>query len=248
MTYENVNNFIIIKADDRNPDISFRHHRERGSLGGVDCVAPIGTPILAPDECVIRNIPNNGSGGNTVQLHFNDGWIDQMMHLSEFVTPGEKRKGDLIGVSGDSGAPGQPHVHWHRIGEWHFDEWGSTNRYNPFSYFVNGNGSKINGTDEMNLLILPRKRTPDSESDGRVFWFQPGMITHTMDEQVVKILSAIGVRSVEVYRDDFRRIVEANGLEFESVDSLKPGEAAIVGEKGGTEIIPAGIQPWPPNW
>lgn len=134
--YENVNGFIIIEADNRDPKTSFRNHRKRKSYGGVDCVAPIGTPILAPDDCVIHNIPNNGTGGNTIQLSFQSGWVDQMMHLSRFVSPGQKRKREVIGYSGDSAAPYNPHVHWHRLGVGYTDEFGWTNRYNPFDYFV----------------------------------------------------------------------------------------------------------------
>lgn len=173
MSYENVNNFIVIEEDERNPDTSFANHRRRKpqSLGGVDCVAAYGTPIYAPDDCVIRNIPDNGSGGNTVQMTFGDGWIDQMMHLSEFVAPGEKRKRELIGYSGDSGDV-EPHVHWHRIGVWRFDEWGSTNRYNPFHYFTSDTASTdeklISEDEEMRLFWVGNNaylQTPMGTSD-----------------------------------------------------------------------------------
>lgn len=132
--YANVNNFIVILADDRDPNVSWRNHLARGSAGGVDCVAPVGTPIYAPADCVLANTPNNGTGGNTITLSFSDGWRDQMMHLSRFVSPGFKRKGELVGYSGDSGAPGQPHVHWHRI-----DPSGA--RRNPWHYFTGGSTS-----------------------------------------------------------------------------------------------------------
>jgi murein DD-endopeptidase MepM/ murein hydrolase activator NlpD len=140
--YTNVNNFIVILAGNpkRDPDVNWQIHRERGSAGGVDCVAPVETPIYAPADCVLANTPNNGTGGNTITLSFDDGWRDQMMHLSRFVTPGYKPKGSLIGYSGDSGAPGQPHVHWHRIDPRgaYFDGYGYTNRRNPWHYFTTG--------------------------------------------------------------------------------------------------------------
>jgi hypothetical protein len=127
--YSDVNRFVVILADDRDPHVSWQHHLERGSAGGVDCVARIGTPVYAPADCEITNIPNNGSGGNTVTMRFADGWRDQFMHLSRFAAPGTKRKGELVGYSGDSGSPGAPHVHWHRI-----DPTGK--RRNPWDYFT----------------------------------------------------------------------------------------------------------------
>lgn len=127
--YANVNRFIVIKAADRDPYVSWQQHLNRGSLGGVDCVAPIGTPIYAPAAGTLRNIANNGTGGHTATLYFSDGWRDQFMHLSQFVGEGWKNKGDLIGYSGESAAPGQPHVHWHRI-----DPGGK--RRNPWDFFV----------------------------------------------------------------------------------------------------------------
>lgn len=135
MTYTNVNSFIVIEADNRDPDTSFKNHRKRGSYGGVDCVAPLGTPIYAPDDCNLVNFPDNGTGGNTIRLRYMSSAIDEMMHLSSFVNSGYKNKGELVGYSGDTGSPEQPHVHWHRLGEWRNDEFGSTNRYNPFHYF-----------------------------------------------------------------------------------------------------------------
>jgi hypothetical protein len=127
--YSNVNNFIVILADQRDPYVSWANHLARGSAGGVDCVARIGTPIYAPDDCYLANTPNNGTGGNTITLSFAGGWRDQMMHLSAFVLPGAKRRGEVVGYSGDSGSPGAPHVHWHRV-----DPQGR--RQNPWNYFT----------------------------------------------------------------------------------------------------------------
>lgn len=142
MSYLNINKFIVIAEANRNATTSFYQHRKRGSLGGVDCVAAVGTPILAPADCTIRNIPDNGTGGNTVHIIYKNSayGVDQMMHLDRFVNGGEYAQGEVIGYSGDSAAPGQPHVHWHKLGNWYNDEWGATNRYNPFNYFTSPAG------------------------------------------------------------------------------------------------------------
>lgn len=130
----------VILADKRDPNVSWANHRARGSLGGVDLVAAVGTPIYAPADCVIVNSPNFGSGGNTVTLQFSDGWRDQFMHLSRFTTAGAKKRGELVGWSGRSVAPGynpiDPHIHWHRI-----DPTGV--RRNPFNYFQGSSGAGI---------------------------------------------------------------------------------------------------------
>lgn len=140
--YSNVNNFIVILVDDRDPWVSWANHVARGSAGGVDVVAPVGTPIYAPADCVLANTEWNGTGGHTITMSFNDGWRDQMMHLSKFVAPGFKRKGELVGYSGAT-ASGKtygvaPHVHWHRI-----DPAGV--RRNPWDYFT-GSGLAGGGT------------------------------------------------------------------------------------------------------
>ena len=145
--YANVNEFIVIFEARRDPDVSWAQHLARGSAGGVDCVAQVGMPIYAPADCYVSNTPNNGNAGNTITLSFSDGWRDQMMHLSRFVTPGQKSKGALIGFSGDSGSPGAPHVHWHRIDP-------SGVRRNPWNYFTGATVSAVKVTPITNTPAL----------------------------------------------------------------------------------------------
>ena len=153
--YENVNGWYPILIDGvRDPWKSWWEHRQRGSLGGVDCVANVGTPIYAPANCYVTFTDRNagGSGGRTVTATYNDGWKDQFMHLEEFApTSGSKQKGHLLGYTGMSVADGYPrvaqHLHWHRIdpsGSYQ-DPYGTTNRRNPWSYFV-GSGTSGGGT------------------------------------------------------------------------------------------------------
>lgn len=176
MTYRNVNNFIVIADDDRDANTSFANHRKRKSRGGVDVVAAKGTPIYAPGDCILSNHPNNGSGGNTITMAFLEGgWVDQMMHLSRFVESGFKAQGELVGYSGDSVAPGfapvDPHVHWHRLGAWYEDDWGATNRYNPFNYFVGGNAvNNITEEDEdMDCIII----SAGEDDNWAFYWYNP---------------------------------------------------------------------------
>lgn len=133
--YYNANSWTqVILDDDRNPYTSWANHVARGSAGGVDLVAAMGSPLYAPADCVLVNIPNNGSGGNTAEMRFSDGWRDQYMHLSRFTGAGAKKRGDLVGWSGASGGNYAPHLHWHRIDP-------SGTRRNPWDYFGGSGGS-----------------------------------------------------------------------------------------------------------
>lgn len=174
--YSNVNNFIVILVDDRDPWVSWANHVARGSAGGVDVVAPVGTPIYAPADCVVANTAWNGTGGHTITMSFSDGWRDQMMHLSRFVAPGFKRKGELVGYSGAT-ASGKtygvaPHVHWHRIDP-------SGVRRNPWDYFT-GSGLAGGGTTpiEEDDMYEPADRTRDN-------------LTHAKAKEAVKLLTTI---------------------------------------------------------
>jgi murein DD-endopeptidase MepM/ murein hydrolase activator NlpD len=98
-------------------------HKERGSLGGIDFDAPVGTPIIATMSGTITNLPNNGTGGNTVTVLSDNGWKEQYLHLSKFARSNGARirAGAIIGYSGGavgasgSGASTGPHIHWHYI-------------------------------------------------------------------------------------------------------------------------------------
>ena len=120
-------------------------HRSRGSLGGIDYAVGVGTPIPAPCNGRLQNIPYNGSGGHTATFfHEGDGlgagWRDQYMHLSQFVGEGYYKAGDIIGYSGGrAGADGAgsstgPHVHHHLINP-------SGTRVNPQDYFTGASSS-----------------------------------------------------------------------------------------------------------
>jgi murein DD-endopeptidase len=98
-------------------------HIARGSAGGIDYVAPKGTPIPAPCDGTLSNQAGNGSGGNiaTFTHNQNRAWQDQFLHLSRFAKPGNYKQGEIIGWSG--GVPGDPgagsstgaHIHWHLL-------------------------------------------------------------------------------------------------------------------------------------
>lgn len=139
---------------------TWAQHRANGSLGGVDFAMAVGTALPAAAAGTITNIPENGTGGNTVTITHSDGWKTQYMHLSEFGRAnGESvAQGASVGLSGGAaGAPGSgsstgPHCHWHMIDP-------SGVRQNPLEQ-VSGGGT----------AGLPKTTTSETGEPGEVFW------------------------------------------------------------------------------
>lgn len=84
---------------------------------GLDLRAPIGTPILAPADGVVKFTQyNQNSGyGNVVSLDHNYGFESYYAHLQNKTVVKEGqfvKKGDLIAYSGNSGMSTGPHLHY----------------------------------------------------------------------------------------------------------------------------------------
>lgn len=111
--------YPVILLDGRNADTSWRHHRERGSLGGVDLAYPYGSPVRAIRAGYLRVYYWNGTGGNTAHVA-SSGMAIEYMHLSRFNgTARYVGVGEIIGWSGASGSGKlwyySPHLHVHAI-------------------------------------------------------------------------------------------------------------------------------------
>lgn len=96
-------------------------HRARGSLGGHDFAAPVGTDIKAPGDGVV-DYRTAGTGGWTVRIRYANGWAHEIMHNSvqQFLPNGTHVKaGQHIGESGGAvgsngaGESTGPHIHIH---------------------------------------------------------------------------------------------------------------------------------------
>lgn len=101
----------------------FRHgqkypmNRSFGSLQGqrhlgTDWIIPIGRNVYAPEDGVISRL-YSGQGGNTIVLE-GTRYIHRLMHLSEYKVSVNQfvKKGQLIGISGNTGVSTTPHLHW----------------------------------------------------------------------------------------------------------------------------------------
>jgi hypothetical protein len=114
----------VIDDDRRDPHVSWEHHLVRtkndpgGPRGGVDIVAEIGTPVLAPTDGVMHHVPDDGGAGNSCRFRHdaNPGWADVFSHLSRYAGfDGQHfREGEVVAFTGDTG--GVPkHLHRHLL-------------------------------------------------------------------------------------------------------------------------------------
>ena len=140
---------------------TWQDHINEGSLGGIDFGMAVGTALPACAAGVVTNIPENGTGGNTVTIAHDNGYRSQYMHLSQFLLANGTRvgQGDTVGLSGGAaGAPGSgnstgPHVHWHMINP-------SGVRIDPLVYV--GGGGDGGG--------LPKTATESDGVPGPIMW------------------------------------------------------------------------------
>ena len=81
---------------------------------GVDVSMPIGTELYATVNGKVRLATTDSYGGKYIQIQTSDGRGHWRLHLSEFkVKAGDMvQKGNLIGLSGNSGHSTGPHTHF----------------------------------------------------------------------------------------------------------------------------------------
>lgn len=138
---------------------TWQEHLDRGSLGGIDYGMGVGTRLPAAGGGVVTNNPDNGTGGYTVTIRHDNGYLTQYLHLSQFLLPNGTRvgMGEIVGLSGGAvGAPGSgsstgPHLHWHMINP-------NGTRINPLVYLGGG------GTG------LPKTTTEQDGIPGPIMW------------------------------------------------------------------------------
>jgi murein DD-endopeptidase MepM/ murein hydrolase activator NlpD len=82
---------------------------------GIDFAAPIGTPIYATADGLVKEVSIKFSGyGKMIMIDHGFGYETRYAHLHEFaVRQGQKvKRGDLIGYVGNTGLSTAPHLHY----------------------------------------------------------------------------------------------------------------------------------------
>ncbi len=99
---------------------------------GVDFTAPVGTPIYATGNGVVIRAERNRHGyGLMVEVDHGYGYITRYAHMSKIeVRQGQRvKRGEIIGLVGDTGTSTAPHLHY----EVHRND----RSVNPVYYFYN---------------------------------------------------------------------------------------------------------------
>lgn len=97
---------------------------------GMDFNAAIGTPIYATGDGVVERADAEASGyGNHVVINHGFGYETLYGHMSKImVSPGQQvKRGEVIGLVGNTGTSSGPHVHYEVIR--------NGNKINPISYY-----------------------------------------------------------------------------------------------------------------
>ena len=86
---------------------------------GTDFAAPIGTPIMASGDGIIKKAGWCGGGGNCVKIKHNSTYQTVYAHMSKFargIKPGVRvKQGQTIGYVGSTGKSTGPHLHYEVI-------------------------------------------------------------------------------------------------------------------------------------
>jgi len=86
---------------------------------GTDFAAPMGTPIMASGDGVVKKAGWCGGGGNCVKIRHNSTYQTVYAHMSKFargIKPGVRvKQGQTIGYVGSTGKSTGPHLHYEVI-------------------------------------------------------------------------------------------------------------------------------------
>lgn len=81
---------------------------------GMDFSAPVGTSVYATGDGVVKRAGWNSGYGNAIDIDHGYDYLTRFAHLSKiYVKPGQEvKRGDLIGLVGNTGKSTGPHLHY----------------------------------------------------------------------------------------------------------------------------------------
>lgn len=98
---------------------------------GLDFAAPIGTKIYATGDGIVVAAGVERGYGNRIVINHGYGYVTKYAHMSKFkVRAGERiKRGDMIGMVGNTGASTGPHCH--------YEIYKNGKTINPINFFFN---------------------------------------------------------------------------------------------------------------
>lgn len=136
--------------------------------GGRDITIESGFPLKAiSDGVVVDDDFQAGGWGNFIVFKDNKGIYHLYAHLSRRGKRGRVKKGDIIGLTGNTGGSRGPHLHWEAGTEW--DGYEIKNRFDPITRysakapFLTKKDSKPSEEETKNIGGIIYKKQPDGK-------------------------------------------------------------------------------------
>ena len=127
---------------------------------GTDFAAPMGTPIMASGDGVIKKAGWCGGGGNCVKIKHNSTYQTVYAHMSKFargIKPGVRvKQGQTIGYVGSTGKSTGPHLHYEVIVNG--KKVNSQKLKLPSGKILKGNERKIFETKKIKLDVMKSEK------------------------------------------------------------------------------------------
>ena len=127
---------------------------------GTDFAAPMGTPIMASGNGIIKKAGWCGGGGNCVKIKHNSTYQTVYAHMSKFargIKPGVRvKQGQTIGYVGSTGKSTGPHLHYEVIVNG--KKVNSQKLKLPSGKILKGNERKLFETKKIKLDILKSEK------------------------------------------------------------------------------------------
>ena len=127
---------------------------------GTDFAAPMGTPIMASGDGVVKKAGWCGGGGNCVKIRHNSTYQTVYAHMSKFArgikTGVRVKQGQTIGYVGSTGKSTGPHLHYEVIVNG--KKVNSQKLKLPSGKILKGNERKIFETYKINLDVIKSEK------------------------------------------------------------------------------------------
>ena len=127
---------------------------------GTDFAAPMGTPIMASGDGIIKKAGWCGGGGNCVKIKHNSTYQTVYAHMSKFargIKPGVRvKQGQTIGYVGSTGKSTGPHLHYEVIVNG--KKVNSQKLKLPSGKILKGNERKLFETKKIKLDVLKSEK------------------------------------------------------------------------------------------